>query len=511
YAAVASCPSQTQWKSLLTERWNLKAPTLIISVIGARAELSKKFKMTLKNGLWKAAESAGCWIVSDAIDRGLTKVAGEAVRDYREAYGGDRMVLVGVTSYEKLMFRDLFNADSREGKDGHYVVRYPEKLSEDERDEGVVSANSSLNLPYWSKDPDETHDAQENKLGPNSKCRMKHHFRLNENHQFVVMMDRQEDKESSNRKRLLDLRIMLERILVTWAKPSESPAASSTSTKPPQTEEINRKSAENPQLRKTSQEKRSGLNAPQLHLPSHPRASVVLPDLTCTLLDQPTQRLSESANPDQTSSTGGTSSRRSSKPGLLDKTAQLEGDGEIVTSDTVARVPICGIVAGGGESTLQQVYASVTLNRCPMVIVKGTGGTADVIANVIDFINFKNSLEENVITEDDTNMKISSIIHETRSSSGAEQIKMARKKKFAKPNEKTEAEKKESEGKQVNYRAYAQQVALLRELIEQYPHLLSVFDSEDTDLDGYMISALLSSVWFSRETQVNLSLMMFFN
>ncbi|KAG5451156.1 hypothetical protein CSKR_201349, partial [Clonorchis sinensis] len=493
YAAVAACPSQTQWKSLLTERWNLKAPTLIISVIGSRAELSKKFKMTLKNGLWKAAESAGCWIVSDAIDRGLTKVAGEAVRDYREAYGGDRMVLVGVTSYEKLMFRNLFNMDSREGKDGHNVVRYPEKLSEDERDEGVVSADSSLNLPYWSKDPDETHGTQENKLGPNSKCRMKHHFRLNENHQFVVMMDRREDKENSNKKRLLDLRITLERILVTWAKPSESPAASSTSTKPPQTEEINRKSVENPQPRKTPQEKRSGLNVPQLHLPSHPRGSVVLPDLTCTLLDQPTPRLNESVKPDQTSSTGSTSSRRSSKPGLPDKTAQLEGDGEIVSSDTVARVPICGIVAGGGESTLQQVYASVTLNRCPMVIVKGTGGTADVIANVIDFINFKNSLEENVITEDDTNMKISSIIHETRSSSSAEQIKMARKKKFAKPNEKTEAEKKESEGKQVNYRAYAQQVALLRELIEQYPHLLSVFDSEDTDLDGYMISALLSS------------------
>ncbi|TGZ57789.1 hypothetical protein CRM22_009848 [Opisthorchis felineus] len=494
YAAVAACPSQTQWKSLLTERWNLKAPTLIISVIGSRAELSKKFKRTLKNGLWKAAESAGCWIVSDSMDRGLTKVAGEAVRDYREAYGGDRMVLVGVTSYEKLMFRNLFKTDSREGKDGHYVVQYPEKLSEDERDEGVVSADSSLNLPYWSKDPDEIHGTQDDKLGPNSKRRMKHHFRLNENHQFVVMMDRQEDKDSSNRKHLLDLRIMLERILVTWAKPSENPAASSTSIKTPQTEEINRKSDKNPQPRNRPQEKRSGLNVPQLHLPSHPRASIVLPYLTGTLLDQPTPRLSDSVKPDQTtSSTGSTSSRRSSKPGFIDKTAQPEGDGEVVSSDTVARVPICGIVAGGGESTLQQVYASVTLNRCPMVIVKGTGGTADVIANVIDFINFKNSLEENVITEDDINLKISSIIHETRSSSGAEQIKMARKKKFAKPNEKTEAEKKESEGKQVNYRAYAQQVTLLRELIEQYPHLLSVFDSEDTDLDGYMISALLSS------------------
>lgn len=40
------------------------------------------------------------------------------------------------------------------------------------------------------------------------------------------------------------------------------------------------------------------------------------------------------------------------------------------TSQTTARVPICGIVGGGNTATLDQIYASVTLNRCPMVLVR---------------------------------------------------------------------------------------------------------------------------------------------
>ncbi|VDP99053.1 unnamed protein product [Trichobilharzia regenti] len=39
-------------------------------------------------------------------------------------------------------------------------------------------------------------------------------------------------------------------------------------------------------------------------------------------------------------------------------------------SQTTARVPICGIVAGGNNSTMDHIYASVTLNRCPMVLVR---------------------------------------------------------------------------------------------------------------------------------------------
>lgn len=55
---------------------------------------------------------SGCCIISDGLDRGMTKIAGEAVRDYTEAYGGDHMVMVGVASSEHVAFRELFKASN---------------------------------------------------------------------------------------------------------------------------------------------------------------------------------------------------------------------------------------------------------------------------------------------------------------------------------------------------------------------------------------------------------------
>lgn len=40
---------------------------------------------------------------------------------------------------------------------------------------------------------------------------------------------------------------------------------------------------------------------------------------------------------------------------------------------------------------------------------------------------------------------------------------------------------------------YMEEVMILRQMIEEYSHLVSVFDSDETDMDGYVISALLSS------------------
>ncbi|KAF6769414.1 hypothetical protein AHF37_12784 [Paragonimus kellicotti] len=53
-----------------------------------------------------------------------------------------------------------------------------------------------------------------------------------------------------------------------------------------------------------------------------------------------------------------------------DGNSKESADNATTTSDVIARVPICGIVAGGGASTIEHIYMSVTLNRCPMVIVR---------------------------------------------------------------------------------------------------------------------------------------------
>lgn len=39
----------------------------------------------------------------------MTKVAGEAVRDYTEAYGNDHMIMVGVAHTERVTYQELFD------------------------------------------------------------------------------------------------------------------------------------------------------------------------------------------------------------------------------------------------------------------------------------------------------------------------------------------------------------------------------------------------------------------
>lgn len=55
----------------------------------------------------------------------------------------------------------------------------------------------------------------------------------------------------------------------------------------------------------------------------------------------------------------------------------------------------------------------------------------------------------------------------------------------------------------INLEDYLTEVILLRRLTEEYNHLISIFDSDDTDLDGYVSTALLSSgrLLFIKETQ----------
>lgn len=54
----------------------------------------------------------GCWIIGDALDRGVGKIAGEAVAEYVEAYGGDKMLAIGVTPMNNLKFKHIFNTNA---------------------------------------------------------------------------------------------------------------------------------------------------------------------------------------------------------------------------------------------------------------------------------------------------------------------------------------------------------------------------------------------------------------
>lgn len=52
----------------------------------------------------------------------------------------------------------------------------------------------------------------------------------------------------------------------------------------------------------------------------------------------------------------------------------------------------------------------------------------------------------------------------------------------------------------LNLSDYMDEVRILREIVEEHNHLISVFDMDESDMDGYVISALLSSGMFCRST-----------
>ncbi|VDM24425.1 unnamed protein product [Hydatigera taeniaeformis] len=136
---VSRVPTGRQILRVFSSTWQLKPPTLVISVHGSYANLKKRFNFTMKKGLWKTMESVGCWIIGDALDRGIGKIAGEAVAEYVEAYGGDKMLAIGVTPMNSLKFKHLFNTNAS-------IIYYPS-----EEDETLTDPSMTLVQKYCSK------------------------------------------------------------------------------------------------------------------------------------------------------------------------------------------------------------------------------------------------------------------------------------------------------------------------------------------------------------------------
>ncbi|VDP29878.1 unnamed protein product [Schistosoma curassoni] len=88
-------------RDILKRKWGLKPPTLIITVFGTDFEKKRKLKMIFKKG---------CWIVTGGFHLGVMKLTGEAVRDYTDAYGGNRMMAFGVASWDCVTKNEILEA-----------------------------------------------------------------------------------------------------------------------------------------------------------------------------------------------------------------------------------------------------------------------------------------------------------------------------------------------------------------------------------------------------------------
>ncbi|VEL33198.1 unnamed protein product [Protopolystoma xenopodis] len=58
---------------------------------------------------------SSCWIITGGFNLGIMKLAGEAVRDYTDAYGGNRMMAFGVASWDCVAKNEMLEAALHEG------------------------------------------------------------------------------------------------------------------------------------------------------------------------------------------------------------------------------------------------------------------------------------------------------------------------------------------------------------------------------------------------------------
>ncbi|XP_028991038.1 transient receptor potential cation channel subfamily M member 4-like [Betta splendens] len=99
--------------NLLTGKWGLPLPNLVVSVVGGEAKTKMKtwVREILRQGLVKASQSTGAWIITAGMREGVGKCVGEAVRDHATAASLSKVVALGVAPWGLVHNRDqLVNA-----------------------------------------------------------------------------------------------------------------------------------------------------------------------------------------------------------------------------------------------------------------------------------------------------------------------------------------------------------------------------------------------------------------
>ncbi|XP_026064209.1 transient receptor potential cation channel subfamily M member 4 [Carassius auratus] len=70
--------------SLMTSQWGLPIPNLVVSVVGGEGEgkVKPRVREVIRQGLVRAAQSTGAWILTSGLREGVGRCVGEAVRDH---------------------------------------------------------------------------------------------------------------------------------------------------------------------------------------------------------------------------------------------------------------------------------------------------------------------------------------------------------------------------------------------------------------------------------------------
>ncbi|MBN3304855.1 TRPM5 protein, partial [Amia calva] len=121
-----SCDSDPQVVyNIMTTSWALPLPNLVVSVVGGegRAKMKSWVKDVLRQGLVRAAQSTGAWILTGGLREGIGHYVGEAVRDHATAssssQGIAQVVALGIAPWGM-----VHNREQLVSKQGSFPAKY---------------------------------------------------------------------------------------------------------------------------------------------------------------------------------------------------------------------------------------------------------------------------------------------------------------------------------------------------------------------------------------------------
>uniref|UniRef100_A0A669FBL5 Transient receptor potential cation channel subfamily M member 4 n=1 Tax=Oreochromis niloticus TaxID=8128 RepID=A0A669FBL5_ORENI len=90
--------------TILTAHWHLPLPNLVVSVVGGEGKTQVKtwVREVLRQGLVKASQSTGAWILTTGLREGVGRCVGQAVRDHATAassYSLNKVVALGIAPW----------------------------------------------------------------------------------------------------------------------------------------------------------------------------------------------------------------------------------------------------------------------------------------------------------------------------------------------------------------------------------------------------------------------------
>ncbi|KAK7123104.1 hypothetical protein R3I94_020025 [Phoxinus phoxinus] len=104
FLRLSSTTDSSRVFNIMREHWKLPQPNLVVSVVGGekKSEVKTWVREVLRQGLVKAAQSTGAWIISGGLMEGLGRCVGKAVKDHATATSAvtlSKVVLIGIAPW----------------------------------------------------------------------------------------------------------------------------------------------------------------------------------------------------------------------------------------------------------------------------------------------------------------------------------------------------------------------------------------------------------------------------